>query len=134
MVNVDARPVVLAEPRITPVRAGAGPLRLVQVMEGLAHPWAIAFLPDGGWLISEREGRLWRVRGREVAEIRGLPPIRAGGQGGLMDLARERVTHQEVLLQRRIGRIRDVRVGPDRHLWILTDQRRGGLYRLEPLD
>lgn len=42
------------------------------------------------------------------------------------------VVDQEVLLERRPGRIRDVRQGPDGRLWLLTDERRGGIYRLEP--
>ncbi len=42
------------------------------------------------------------------------------------------VVEQEVLLQGNLGRIRDVRQGPEGRLWVLTDERRGGLYRLEP--
>jgi len=41
------------------------------------------------------------------------------------------VTHDEVLLTKKIGRIRDVRMGPDGNLYLLTDQSDGGLYRLE---
>jgi aldose sugar dehydrogenase len=44
------------------------------------------------------------------------------------------VTHQEDLLTERIGRIRDVRQGPDGFLYILTDEGDGGLYRLEPAE
>ena len=44
-----------------------------------------------------------------------------------------KVVAQEVLLKGRPGRIRDVRQGPDGRLWLLTDERRGGLYRIEPL-
>ena len=43
------------------------------------------------------------------------------------------VVAQEVLLEDRLGRIRDVRQGPDGRLWLLTDEARGGLYRIEPL-
>lgn len=42
------------------------------------------------------------------------------------------VTHEEVLLTGSIGRIRDVRQGPDGNLYVLTDEGDGGLYRLEP--
>jgi glucose/arabinose dehydrogenase len=42
------------------------------------------------------------------------------------------VVEEEVLLQGRLGRIRDVRQGPDGHLWLLTDARNGALYRLDP--
>ena len=56
--------------------------------EGLEHPWAMAFLPDGEVLISERPGRLrsWRD-GYLSAPIPGLPEIHASGQGGMLDLA-----------------------------------------------
>lgn len=44
----------------------------------------------------------------------------------------ERVVEEEVLLLRKLGRIRDVRTGPDGYLYLLTDDRNGGLFRLEP--
>ena len=46
----------------------------------------------------------------------------------------DEVSRQEELLRDEIGRIRDVRVGPDGHLHVLTDHSNGGLYRLEPVD
>lgn len=44
----------------------------------------------------------------------------------------ERVVAQEVLLQGRVGRVRDVKQGPDGLLWLLEDARRGSIFRLEP--
>ena len=44
-----------------------------------------------------------------------------------------KVVHQEVLLQGQLGRIRDVREGPDGYLYLLTDARNGALLRLEPI-
>ena len=49
-----------------------------------------------------------------------------------LELEGRRVVDQEVLLKNRIGRIRDVEVGPDGRLWLLTDEDNGALYRLEP--
>jgi aldose sugar dehydrogenase len=62
--------------------------RVVTVVEGLQHPWSIAFLPDGDMLVTERPGRLRIVRdGRLLADpVPGLPEIRVGGQGGLLDV------------------------------------------------
>lgn len=62
--------------------------RVVTVVEGLAHPWAIAFLPDGDMLVTERPGRLRLVRDGELLPdpVAGLPEIRVGGQGGLLDV------------------------------------------------
>lgn len=57
------------------------------VVSGLAYPWGMAFLPDGDLLVSERPGRLQRVRpDGEATEISGLPEIAAVGQGGLLDI------------------------------------------------
>lgn len=54
---------------------------------GLEHPWGLAFLPDGGFLITEREGRMRIVRdGKLSASLAGLPTIAAEGQGGLLDV------------------------------------------------
>jgi glucose/arabinose dehydrogenase len=44
-----------------------------------------------------------------------------------------RVVHQEPLLKNAIGRIRDVRSGPDGFIYIVTDSARGVVARLEPL-
>lgn len=62
--------------------------RVVTVAEGLVNPWSIAFLPGGEMLVTERPGRLRVVRnGRLVAEpVAGLPSIRVGNQGGLLDV------------------------------------------------
>ncbi len=62
--------------------------RVVTVAEGLVNPWSMAFLPGGDLLITERPGRLRLVRnGRLAAEpVAGLPSIRVGNQGGLLDV------------------------------------------------
>jgi glucose/arabinose dehydrogenase len=49
-----------------------------------------------------------------------------------LELDGDRVVHEERLLAGDIGRIRDVRVGPDGHVFLLTDETNGGLYRLTP--
>jgi glucose/arabinose dehydrogenase len=66
----------------TPVRAApfAGPLE---------HPWGIAVLPDGSFLVTERPGRM-RLMGADgtLSEpIAGLPPVLSRDQGGLLDVA-----------------------------------------------
>lgn len=43
------------------------------------------------------------------------------------------VVHMEELLPFELGRIRDVRIGPDNYLWVLTGENEGGLYRIEPV-
>ena len=64
-------------------------IRVSIVTKGLSHPWAIAFLPDGDMLVTERPGRLRIVR-RGVLDpqaISGVPEVRTDGNGGLMDVA-----------------------------------------------
>ena len=59
------------------------------VSDGLEHPWSVAFLPDGRFLVSERPGRLRIIEadGRLLAQpVGGLPAIEANGQGGLLDV------------------------------------------------
>lgn len=46
----------------------------------------------------------------------------------------QEVLHEEELLLQDIGRIRDVRQGPDGYIYVLNDESDGGLYRLEPAD
>ena len=64
-------------------------VKVVALTNGLAHPWSMAFLPDGRMLVSEREGRL-RLLGADFKlhprPVEGLPEIVARGQGGLFDV------------------------------------------------
>jgi len=62
---------------------------VVTVAEGLENPWALAFLPNGKMLITERPGRL-RIRsadGKLSEPVAGLPVVDGRGQGGLLDVA-----------------------------------------------
>lgn len=51
------------------------------------EPWAMTFLPDGRLLISEKRGalKLYALDGR-IGEIRGVPEVAYGGQGGFGDV------------------------------------------------
>ena len=62
--------------------------RLVTVADNLEHPWAIAFLPDGDVLVTERPGRLRIIRNDTLLpdSVPGVPEVLARGQGGLMDV------------------------------------------------
>ena len=59
-----------------------------EIARGLEHPWAVALLDDGSFLVTERPGRLRRVsaQGAISAPIRGVPAVWAHGQGGLLDV------------------------------------------------
>ena len=62
--------------------------RVVKLLEGLDHPWSLAFLPDGRMLVTERPGRLSLI-GRDFkrSHIEGVPRVYASGQGGLLEVA-----------------------------------------------
>lgn len=78
---------------------GAGPfvfdtaehakVRVTVLTRGLSHPWAIAFMPDGRLLVTERPGRLRFIRDGvlDPQPISGVPAVRTDGNGGLMDVA-----------------------------------------------
>lgn len=68
--------------------ACAQAVRAETVATGLEHPWAVAFLPQGRFLVTERPGRMRVVEanGRLGPPLAGLPQVAARGQGGLLDV------------------------------------------------
>lgn len=64
-------------------------VRVNVLTRGLSHPWAIAFMPDGRLLVTERPGRLRFIRDGvlDPQPISGVPLVRTDGNGGLMDVA-----------------------------------------------
>ncbi|MFK3647694.1 PQQ-dependent sugar dehydrogenase [Lysobacter enzymogenes] len=89
----DAAAAVAAKP--APAKAAThqvpselGELTVTEVASGLEHPWAVALLPDGGFLVTERPGRLRRVGadGAISAPLKNVPEVWAQGQGGLLDV------------------------------------------------
>lgn len=84
----NQHPAFAGQTRAPGVRTEAALAHTV-VASGLEHPWGMALLPDGRWLVSERPGRL-RIIGADGAKgepIAGLPRVDARGQGGLLDVA-----------------------------------------------
>lgn len=72
--------------------SSAGPLVVETVAKGLEHPWALAFLPDGRMLVTERPGRIRIVtaRGEVSAPLANVPKVSARSQGGLLDIILDR--------------------------------------------
>jgi glucose/arabinose dehydrogenase len=62
--------------------------RVVNLVEGLDHPWSLAFLPDGRMLVTERPGRLNLLSPDfKRTNIAGVPRVAASVQGGLLEVA-----------------------------------------------
>lgn len=76
-----------AAPRTVETRSG--PIEVETLVEGLDHPWGLAFLPDGRMLVTERPGRLRIVTSdrRISPPLGGVPAVYANRQGGLLDVA-----------------------------------------------
>lgn len=64
-------------------------IRVSVLARGLAHPWGMAFLPDGSLLITERPGRLrvFRAGKLDSTPVSGVPEVYAVQLAGLMDVA-----------------------------------------------
>ena len=93
-------------------------------MEQPIHYWDPSIAPSGlafydGDLFPAWKGDLF------VGALRDQKLVRLSLDG-------EKVTNEEVLLERDYGRVRDVRSGPDGALWLLTDSSRGNLLRIVP--
>ena len=92
---------ILPLPALSEVlQTSAGPVRVDPVVQGLDTPWAIGLLPDGGVLVTERDGDLLLVAEGESRRVAGVPEVRASGQGGLLDvtIARDFATSREIFL------------------------------------
>lgn len=76
-------------PAPPPTPAPPAPPSLSTLRSDLSSPWALAALPDGRWLVTEKAGRLWLLSADAStrSELTGLPAVNAAGQGGLLDVA-----------------------------------------------
>ncbi len=70
------------------MRSAVHNFRMVRVVDSLVNPWSMAFLPNGDLLVTERPGRLRIVRGGKLLlePVAGVPAVKVGNQGGLLDV------------------------------------------------
>ena len=74
-------------PAPQPVDVPDGPFVATEVAV-FQEPWALAFLPDGAILVTEKAGHLQLVDGQgHATPVAGVPEVAYGGQGGLGDVA-----------------------------------------------
>ena len=86
--NTEFEPAFDAQFRAELVNSGVQ-LETESLAGGLVHPWGIATLPDGGFLVTERAGNLRHLAadGTLSDPIAGVPEVLAKEQGGLLDVA-----------------------------------------------
>ena len=91
-----ALPLLLAAPALAQnsankdavIKSQKESFRVETITTGLENPWALAFLPDGRMLVTERPGRL-RIVGKDGKlsdPVANVPKVAAVGQGGLLDI------------------------------------------------
>jgi aldose sugar dehydrogenase len=86
--NTNYKPAFAGQTRIGGVRTTT-PYAGTVLTRDLVKPWGIGVLPDGRFLITEKEGtmRLVTNTGTVSETITGLPAVNSSGQGGLLGLA-----------------------------------------------
>ena len=84
----DQRPAFQGQTRACGVKSDAA-FEVTVVAKGLEKPWSVEPLPGGDLLVTEKAGRMRIVsaRGEIGPPLRGVPPVDARGQGGLLDAA-----------------------------------------------
>lgn len=85
--NVDYKPAFEGQTRINGVKTKT-PYEVQIIAQGLSNPWAVASLPDGRLIITEKKGNLRIVSTTGVVgdAITGFPDVDSRGQGGLLDV------------------------------------------------
>lgn len=85
--NTDYKPAFEGQTRIAGVKTATAFEGKV-FAEGLKSPWGITVLPDGRFLVTEKEGtmRIVGSDGKLSEPITGLPKVDSDGQGGLLGL------------------------------------------------
>jgi glucose/arabinose dehydrogenase len=85
--NPDQHPAFPGQTRAPGVKTDVALSHSV-VASGLMHPWGLALMPDGRWLVTEKPGRLRIItaQGQIGEPVQGLPRVDARGQGGLLDV------------------------------------------------
>ena len=80
--------------------SSAGTLKVTKMLSGLDTPWALGFLPDGSYLVTERGGDLLYISDGVAIRVRNVPKVVAKGQGGLLDvmIPRDFANSREVFL------------------------------------
>jgi len=85
--SAEFKPAFAGQTRITGIKTST-PLDISIINDKLERPWAISVMPDGGFLITQKEGTMVTLsaEGKLKSKVLGLPKVDASGQGGLLDV------------------------------------------------
>lgn len=85
--SAEFKPAFAGQTRIAGIKT-ATPLAISIINDKLERPWAISVLPDGGFLITQKEGTMvvLYADGKLKSKVSGLAKVDASGQGGLLDV------------------------------------------------
>jgi len=85
--TADFKPAFEGQTRVAGVKTKT-PLDISIINGKLENPWAISVLPNGGFLITQKQGTMVILApdGKLSKKITGLPKVDASGQGGLLDV------------------------------------------------
>ncbi|AZA61980.1 PQQ-dependent sugar dehydrogenase [Chryseobacterium indoltheticum] len=86
--NTNYKPAFKGQTRITPIKTTT-PYNVEVLTKDLGRPWGIINLPDGKFLITEKNGFMNVVStdGKQISKIEGFPKVDSKGQGGMLDVA-----------------------------------------------
>ena len=86
--NARQQQAAFPEQTRAPLLPDQSQLQVQTIAEGLEHPWGMAQLPNGSWLVTERPGRMRLIstNGEVSNAIAAIPTVDARGQGGLLDV------------------------------------------------
>ena len=86
--NLKDKPVYVPDPANQIIKSEKQTFKIEVVTKGLETPWALAFLPDGRLLVTERPGRLRIIEnGKLLPEgVKGLPKVWEKQDGGMFDV------------------------------------------------
>lgn len=84
--SANFKPAFIGQTRVRAIKTTT-PLSVSVINNSLERPWSISMMPDGRFLISQKEGTMLilKANGSLHQQITGLPKVDAAGQGGLLD-------------------------------------------------
>ncbi|MDQ7948634.1 MAG: PQQ-dependent sugar dehydrogenase [Pedobacter sp.] len=85
--SANYKPAFAGQTRITGIKTST-PLSITIINKNLARPWGLSVMPDGRFLITQKEGNMVILdkQGKLLKTISGLPKVEDSGQGGLLDV------------------------------------------------